>query len=199
MSGKNKPSADSSDYQKGLEGALHKAKNVSLTPSMGAIVFFDMPGSTKMMRRDPRTAIPTMLGHNAMCRVIIESSGGRIVKELGDGLMVQFTNTGEALGCAITVIQNLRKHGCGICTKATIAFGTLWNIKNASGHRDVYGTPVHVSSRMTAHAVKNTILIDGTDREVAVDWLGRSRFVAQRLRKKLKDYPEKQLYIISVK
>lgn len=199
MSGKNKPRADSSDYQKRLEGALHRAQNVSLTPSMGTIAFFDMPGSTKMMNRDPRTAIPTMLGHNAMCRVIIESSGGKIVKELGDGLMVQFTNTGKALGCAITLIKNLRKHGCGICTKATIAFGTLWNIKNTSGHSDVYGKPVHISSRMTAHAVKNTILIVGTDREVAVDWLGRSRFVMRRLRKELKDYPDKQLYIIYVK
>lgn len=46
---------------------------MSLKPRMGAIVFFDMPGSTEMMIRDPRTAVPTMFRHNAMCRVIIES------------------------------------------------------------------------------------------------------------------------------
>lgn len=127
-------------------------------------MFFDMPGSTKMMKRDPRTAIPAMFKHNAMCRVVIKSNGGKIIKELGDGLMVKFRNAGEALYCAVKVIQNLQKYGGGVCTKVTVACGTVWNIRNPSGDRDVYGTPVHVSSRMTRHAVKNTILIDGKDK-----------------------------------
>ena len=166
---------------------------------MGAIVFFDMPGSTKMMKQGPRKAVPVMIGHNAMCRVIIKSNGGKIVKELGDGLMVKFPYVGNALDCAITVIQNLRRHGGGICTKATVAVGTLWNVKNASGHNDVYGTPVHVSQRMTMHAVKNTIVIDAKDKEPAVEWLEQRSFTIRRLRRKLKDYPDKKPCIISVK
>ena len=199
MSGKNRTRADSPDYQKRLEKALQRARNVPLAPSMGAIAFFEMPGYTKMMKRGSRTAVPVILGHNYMCRVIIESNGGKIVKELGDGLMVRFTNIGKALACAVLVIRNLRKHGGGISTKATIAFGTLWNIKNASGHRDVHGTPVRVSSRMTAHAVKNAILIDGSDKESVIEWLEWTSFAMRRLRKKLKDYPDKELYIIYVK
>ena len=170
-----------------------------LRPRMGAIVFFDMPGSTGMMKRNPRTAIPAMLRHNAMCRVIIEPNKGKIVKELGDGLMVQFINTGEAIGCAVKVIQNLRKHGGGICTKATVSFGTLWNVRNPSGDRDVYGTPVHVSARMSSYAVKDTILIDGKDKEPAVDWLGPTGFTIRRLHKDLKDYPGRKFYMISLK
>lgn len=199
MSGRTKPSAGSSDYQKELEKALQKALKTPLTPSMGAIAFFDMPRSTKMMKQDPRKAVPIMLGHNAMCRAIIKSNGGKIVKELGDGLMVRFAYVGNALDCAITAIQNLRRHGGGICTKATVAVGTLWNVKNSAGHNDVYGTPVHVSHRMTTHAVKNTILIDAKDKEPAVEWLERASFGMRRLRRKLKDYPDKKLYIISVK
>ena len=139
------------------------------------------------------------MGHNAMCRVIIDSMGGTIVKDLGDGLMVHFTNAGSALGCAVTVIQNLRRHGDGICTKVTVAFGTLWNVKNASGYSDVYGTPVHVSSRMATHAVKDAIVIDASDKGPAVEWLERTSITIRRLRRKLKDYPDKKLYIISVK
>ena len=77
--------------------------------------------------------------------------------------------------------------------------GTLWNVKNASGHNDVYGTPVHVSQRMTMHAARNTILIDAKDKEPAVEWLERTSFTTRRLRRKLKDYPDKKLYMISVK
>ena len=139
-----------------------------------------------------------MFQHNAMCRVIIESNKGKIVKELGDGLMVKFHNAGEAVHCAIKVIKNLQKHGGGICTKVTVAFGTVWDIKNPSGDRDVYGTPVHVSSRMTKHAVKNAVLIDAKDKGPAVEWLERTGIVVRRLRRKLKDYPDIKLYMISV-
>ena len=98
---------------------------MSLNPKMGAIVFFDMPGSTGMMKRDPRTAIPAMFQHNAMCRVIIESNKGRIVKELGDCLMVKFANAGTAVSCAIKALQNLRKYGNGARTRATVSYGTI--------------------------------------------------------------------------
>ena len=139
-----------------------------------------------------------MFQHNAMCRVIIESNKGRIVKELGDGLMVKFANAGTAVGCAIKVIQSLRKYGNGVHTKATVAYGTLWNVKNPSGDRDVYGTPVHMSARMERHAVADTIVIDDKDRGPAVEWLERSSFTIRRLQKKLRDYPDTRLHIISV-
>lgn len=87
--------------------------------------------------------------------------------------MVKFAYAGNALDCAVTAIQNHRRHGGGICTKATVPVGTHWNVKNASGHNYVYGTPVRVSQRMTMHAVKNTMLIDAKDKEPAVEWLER--------------------------
>ena len=172
---------------------------MSLNPKMGAIVFFDMPGSTGMMKRDPRTAIPAMFQHNAMCRVIIESNKGRIVKELGDGLMVKFANAGTAVGCAIKVIQSFRKYGNGARTKATVSYGTIWNVRNPSGDRDVYGTPVHMSARMERHAVVDTIVIDAKDKGPALEWLERTSFTVRRLRKKLRNYPDTKLYIISVR
>ena len=199
MSGRRRSRAGSPDYRNKLKKAARRAQSAPLEPIMGAIVFFDMPGSTRMMKQEPRTAIPAMLRHNAMCRVIIEPNGCEIVKELGDGLMVRFTNAGKAVYCAIKVIQNLRKHGNGICTKATVAFGTLWDVENPSGYSDVYGTPVHVSSRMESHAAANTILIDAKDKEMVVEWLGRPRPVIRRRQIRLKDYPDRKIYAISVK
>ena len=199
MYGSDTSGPGSSDYQKEIKRARQQAQNVPLKPKMGAIAFFDMPGSTRMMKQSPRTAILAMLRHNAMCRVVIEPNGGKIVKELGDGLMVQFINTGEAVGCAAKVIQNLRKHGGGICTKAAVAFGTLWDVENPSGNRDVYGTPVHVCARMSSYAVKDAILIDGKDKEPAVEWLEPTGFTIRRMQKDLKDYPGRQFYMISLR
>ena len=152
-----------------------------------------------MMKRSPRTAIPAMLLHNAMCRVIIEPNGGGIVKELGDGLMVKFIHTEEAIGCAVVVIRNLRKRGGDTRTKASVSSGMLWDVWNLSGDYDVYGTPAHVSARMATHAVKDTIVIDGKDKEPAVEWLRPTSFLIRRLRRKLKDYSCRDFYMISLK
>lgn len=164
---------------------------------MGAIAFFDMPGSTEIMKRDPRGAIQSMLRHNAMCGAIIESSGGEIVKEIGDGIMAMFDNAGVAVGCAIRVIQCLRDHGGGTRTKAAVAYGTLWRARNPSGAPDVYGTPVHVSARMAEHAVKDTVLIDGNDKGPAVEWLERTGFTVRRTAKRLRSYRGRTTYSIS--
>ena len=150
------------------------------------------------MKSDPHVAVPLMILHNSLCRAIIRLNGGTIVKELGDGLMVGFDNAGDAVSCAIKTISNLRKHGGGVCTKVTVAFGTLWDVENSSGEPDVYGTPVHVSSRMESHALKNTIVIDEKDRESIVEWFERRKFRIRPLKGKLKDYPDRKLYRILV-
>ena len=151
-----------------------------------------------MMKSDPHMAVPRMILHNAMCRAIIRLNKGTIVKELGDGLMVRFDNAGYAIRCAVRVIKNLHEHGGGVCTKVTVAFGTIWDVRNSSGEPDVYGTPVHVSSRMERHALKNTIVIDEKDRESIVEWFERRKFRIRPLRGKLKDYPNRKLYRILV-
>ena len=200
MSGRrsSRSRADSGGYRKELENAARQARRGTLEPSVGAIAFFDLPGSTKMMKSDPHMAVPRMILHNAMCRAIIRLNKGTIVKELGDGLMVRFDNAGYAIRCAVRVIKNLQEHGGGVCTKVTVAFGTIWDVRNSSGEPDVYGTPVHVSSRMERHALKNTIVIDEKDRESIVEWFERRKFRIRPLRGKLKDYPNRKLYRILV-
>ena len=199
MSGRGRASrADSGDYRKELERAARQARRGPLKPRVGAIAFFDLPGSTKVMKSDPHVAIPRMILHNSMCTAIIRLNEGTIVKELGDGLMVGFGNVGDAVSCAIKVIKNLREHGGGVCTKVTVAFGTLWDVENSSGEPDVYGTPVHVSSRMEMYAVENTIVIDEKDRESIVEWFDPPEFKIEPLRKKLKDYPDRKLHLLSV-
>ena len=83
-------------------------------------------------------------------------------------------------------------------TKVTVAFETIWDVRNSSGEPDVYGTPVHVSSRMERHAVANTIVIDERDKEPVAEWFDPPEFRIDALRKKLKDYPDRKLYLLSV-
>ena len=151
------------------------------------------------MKKDPHVAVPRMILHNSLCAAITRLNKGIIVKELGDGLVVRFANAGDAVGCAVRVIRNLRDRAGGVCTRATVAFGTLWDVRNSSGEPDVYGTPVHVSSRTERHAVENTIIIEAKDKESIVEWFERREFKIRVLRRKLKDYPDRKLYMPSVR
>ena len=144
-----------------------------------SVVHFDLKGSTKLMRKDPITAITNMLLHNKMCRSIVEKNNGIVIKELGDAVMVIFKNPGLACECAIKVIRNLKKHSGGIRTKVTVGSGTIWKIKTAK-EEDVYGVPVNLCTRMSAHATENCILLE-EDAYVSVhNWLSdekKIRFV----------------------
>ena len=170
-----------------------------MKPRVGAIAFFDLPGSTRAMKKDPHAAVPRMILHNSLCGAIIRLHEGTIVKELGDGLVARFDNAGDAVVCAVRVIRNLRERGGGVCTRATVAFGTLWDVRNSSGEPVVYGTPVHVIWRMEGHAVENAIVIDGKDRESALEWFRKPAFGVRPLRKKLRDYPDRRLCLLSIR
>ena len=80
-----------------------------MKPSVGAIVFFDLPGSTRAMK-DPHAAVPRMISHNSLCGAITRLNKGTIVKDLGDGLMVRFDNAGDAVVCGRS-ISGLRMFG----------------------------------------------------------------------------------------
>lgn len=170
-------------------------------PHVAAIAFFDMPGSTKMMKRNPHDAIPSTLRHNIICLMIIESNNGRVIKELGDGMMVRFEDVGTAVTCAVQVIRCLREHAGRIRTKVSVACGMLWDIENPRGDQDVYGPPVHMSQRMSEHATKDTILIEEKDRGIVQEWLGNGitspDFKIRRAQLEIKSYPRASVCRIS--
>ena len=198
MSGKGPQSRTCpKDYERKIKEIMTRCKTLP-KPHIAAVAFFDMPGSTNMMKRNPRKAIPAMLHHNATCRMIIESNDGRVVKELGDGLMVRFTHVGDAVTCAFLVIRCLREHAGRMRTKVSVAYGTVWDIENQQGDRDVYGTPVHKSHRMSEHAVEDTILIEEKDKAYIAEWLGGSDHAIRRVHSKIRSYPDARAYRISV-
>lgn len=71
------------------------------------IAHFDLRGSTKLMRNNAFEAITKMLLHNKICRNIIEKNKGKVIKELGDAVMVRFKTTGKACECSIKICKRL--------------------------------------------------------------------------------------------
>ena len=75
---------------------------------LAAIMFTDIVGFTKIMGDDETTALSILENQQSLINPIIEEYKGTIIKKMGDGLLIEFPSTVEAVECA-TQMQDLIK------------------------------------------------------------------------------------------
>jgi len=89
-----------SDQETGLSDSIELA----------TILLTDLVGSTRLATSvGPVRADELRDEHFALLREAITSSGGREVKNTGDGLMVAFPSASAAVGCAVLMQQTLER------------------------------------------------------------------------------------------
>jgi len=72
---------------------------------LAAIMFTDIVGFTKIMGDDETTALSILENQQSLVNPIIKEHKGTIIKKMGDGLLIEFPSTVEAVECA-TQMQN---------------------------------------------------------------------------------------------
>lgn len=84
----------------------HPASHGDPAPSPIAIVFTDFEGFTRFTARQGDEAARNMLAdHHRFVGPIVRSRGGRVVKRLGDGLMLAFPAAEAAVHCALDLVE----------------------------------------------------------------------------------------------
>src|SRR2546423_6430947 len=72
------------------------------------VLFTDLVGSTGLATRvGPAAAEGLRRDHFAILREAVEATGGREVKNVGDGLMIVFQSCSKAVGCGVEMQQRL--------------------------------------------------------------------------------------------
>ena len=79
------------------------------TRKLAAIVFTDIVGFTKLTARNEPAALALLETQRALLKPIVEAHGGEWLKELGDGLLLTFTTTTEAVECSIEIQHTIKK------------------------------------------------------------------------------------------
>ena len=125
------------------------------------IVVTDLVGSTEArVRVGEERAEQLRRLHDHALTDAAESAGGVVVKSLGDGLLVMFAGTAEALGSAIAMQQALellgREEGISLSMRVGVSAGDV----TVEGG-DTFGTPVIEASRLCADAQAGEILVAG--------------------------------------
>jgi predicted ATPase/class 3 adenylate cyclase len=114
------------------------------------ILFTDLVSSTALLQRvGDKQAQPIFQAHHRLLREAVEAHGGHEVSWLGDGLMVAFDSTLDAVKCAIAMQQASRRPTAG--ERLQIRAGL--NVGEAFvGDSNYFGSPVVIARRLCDRA-----------------------------------------------
>ena len=119
---------------------------------LAAIMFTDIVGYTAFMEQDEKRALDLLKTNLSIHHSVINELNGRLIKELGDGILASFSTVSDALNAAIKI-----QHLCN----ATNEFKLRISIHQGEvlfENGDIFGDAVNVASRIQSLGVPGSIL-----------------------------------------
>ncbi|MCB1488732.1 MAG: hypothetical protein KDJ88_14915 [Bauldia sp.] len=126
--------------------------------------FADMSGYTDFVREfGDREGAERTGQFEELVQTILEGRAGRIIKSLGDGLLLHFSGTRDALNGSAEIIRQARSSSLLPVHVGLAAGPVLFR------DGDIFGTTVNRAARISAQAAPGTVLIDEAVKSLATD------------------------------
>ncbi len=127
-----------------------------------AIMFTDMVGFTKLAQHDEEGALRLLEEHRSLVRPIFGSRGGREVKTMGDGFMIEFASAVESVRCAVEIQAAVAKRNRSRSPKDRIDLRIGIHVGDVVREgNDLVGDGVNIASRIEPLASPGGICITG--------------------------------------
>ncbi|HEV2138517.1 MAG TPA: adenylate/guanylate cyclase domain-containing protein [Nitrososphaerales archaeon] len=129
---------------------------------LSSIMFTDMVGYTSMSETNEALALVLLEEHRQLVRPLFVRHGGKEVKTLGDGFLIEFSSVLETVRSAIEVQEVLRSRNLSAPKDRRIQLRVavhLGDVEHREG--DVYGDAVNLASRLHELAEPGGICISG--------------------------------------
>jgi adenylate cyclase len=137
---------------------------------LAAIAAFDVVGFSRLMERDESGTLARLASHrHERLEPSIVRHGGRLVKLIGDGALVEFSSAVEALNAAIEFQQsmaqiNLDEGSEQIIFRIGIHVGDV-----IIDGDDLYGDGVNIAARLEGEAPPAGIVVSGNTRDAVLN------------------------------
>lgn len=138
---------------------------------LAAIVALDVVGYSRLMERDERGTLATLTEHRTeRLEPTLARHGGRLIKLIGDGALVEFGSVVDALNAAIEFQRSMssanldRRDGERIVFRIGVHIGDV-----IIDGDDLYGDGMNVAARLEGQAPPGGILISGNARDAVVN------------------------------
>lgn len=125
---------------------------MSQSRQLAAIMFTDIVGYTALMQQDEKKAFEILKKNLAIHQSVINEFRGRLIKEMGDGMLASFPTVSDAVNAAIK-IQNQCNDTKGYKLSIGIHQGEV-----VFQNGDVFGDAVNVASRIQTLGSAGSIL-----------------------------------------
>jgi adenylate cyclase len=116
---------------------------------LAAVMFTDMVDYTGLSEKDESLALALLDEQRRIVRLVFARHGGQEVKTLGDGFLVEFASTLEAVRCALEIQQMMNTRNQKVPSDRRILLRVAVNVGDVE-HRDgdIFGDTVNIASRV---------------------------------------------------
>ena len=141
---------------------------------LAAIMFTDIVGYTALMGNDEQKAFYLLRKNREFHKPVIDQFGGRLIKELGDGVMASFNTVSDAVNAAIKIME-----ACNAAKEFQLRIGIHLG-EVVFEDDDVFGDGVNIAARIQSVAKPGTICIsESVHHNVSNKKEIRTRFVKE--------------------
>jgi adenylate cyclase len=128
---------------------------------LSAILASDAVGYSRLMEADETGTLAALTAHRTeLIDPKIAERHGRIVKVMGDGLLVEFSSVVEAVVCALEIQRGMAERNTGVSDDYRIELRIGINLGNVIVEGDdIYGDGVNVAARLEGMADPGGVLI----------------------------------------
>lgn len=144
------------------------------TRRLAAVLIADVAGYSRLMEQDEAGTHARLATIRAeVTDPAVRSRGGRIVRSVGDGILVEFASAAAALQAAIEIQRAMADRNRGLPPQQRLDHRIGINLGDILvEEHDIAGTGVNVAARLEAIAPPGGIAISGTVRDQVRDDLG---------------------------
>ena len=134
------------------------------------VVVVDVVESVRLMEQDEDDTIrrwQSFVGE--VVTRLLPQSGGRLVKSLGDGLMLEFESVPPAIQCALAMQQAIQPHNLGRTSEQWMCLRIGAHVAEVVvDERDIYGSGVNLAARLATLAEPGEVVVSTEVRDSLV-------------------------------
>src|ERR1700678_3623567 len=130
------------------------------TRKLVAIMAIDVVGYSRLMGEDEAGTVRAVKEHRDAARPIVAALGGRIVKTMGDGLLLEFSSVVAAVECAVAIQKLMVERNAGIPEAKRIVYRVGVNLGDVLIEGDdIVGEGVNIAARLEGICEPGGVLI----------------------------------------
>ena len=121
------------------------------TRKLAAIMAVDVVGYSRLMGEDETGTAQVVREHREAARPVVADRGGRIVKTMGDGLLLEFPSVVLAVECAVAIQKLMAERNADVTEAKRIVYRIGVNLGDVLIEGDdILGEGVNIAARPQA-------------------------------------------------